>query len=180
MSSCLCFGKKNRVSPFTEVQDDYKLELVRDDRNLCIRHFNRRERSEKLQKEVLLLKEGWRENSKVTLEGLKLSGSVRRKADTIIFFIHGVGGSSCVWKNQMDFFSKLEYEVIAFDLIGHGFSDTPKKQEAYTFNEIAFDVLSLFDSKCKKKNVIVGHSYGYVSFVLITKYLRVHVYKVPW
>lgn len=35
-----------------------------------------------------------------------------------LFFIHGVGGSSDIWNAQMEFFTSLDLEVIAPDLIG--------------------------------------------------------------
>ena len=40
-------------------------------------------------------------------------------------FYLGVGGSADSWQNQLTFFSSLGYEVIAPDLLGHGFSSTP-------------------------------------------------------
>ncbi|XP_010157717.1 PREDICTED: abhydrolase domain-containing protein 8, partial [Eurypyga helias] len=40
-------------------------------------------------------------------------------SDVVLFFIHGVGGSLDIWKEQLDFFTKLGYEVVAPDLAGH-------------------------------------------------------------
>ena len=65
----------------------------------------------------------------------RLSSAVSRvSTDTItedpnvaLFFIHGVGGSSDVWKGQIDYFTDNGYEVIAPDLIGHGFSMASKR-----------------------------------------------------
>lgn len=78
----------------------------------------------------------------------------------VLFFIHGVGGSSDVWQAQMRYFAIRGYEIIAPDLIGHGFSCTPQHAKAYHFNEIAADLEEIFDKYCKKKNVIISHSYG--------------------
>ncbi|XP_005094356.1 uncharacterized protein LOC101852461 [Aplysia californica] len=80
--------------------------------------------------------------------------------DLALFFIHGVGGSSDIWCAQTKYFSDLGFEVILPDLIGHGFSGTPKQAKAYHFKEIAADLESLFDKYCKRKNVVIGHSYG--------------------
>ncbi|KAK3098492.1 hypothetical protein FSP39_020023 [Pinctada imbricata] len=78
----------------------------------------------------------------------------------VLFFIHGVGGSLDVWKSQLDYFSGLGYEVISPDLIGHGMSCAPDQPRAYHFQEILADIEVIFDTYCKEKNIVVGHSYG--------------------
>lgn len=83
--------------------------------------------------------------------------------DIVLFFIHGVGGSSDVWNAQINYFALKGYEIIAPDLIGHGFSCCPQNARAYHFKEIALDVEEIFDRYCKKKNVVIGHSYGLVT-----------------
>ncbi|XP_069505043.1 protein ABHD8 [Ambystoma mexicanum] len=84
-------------------------------------------------------------------------------SDVVLFFIHGVGGSLDIWKEQLDFFSKLGYEVVAPDLAGHGASSGPQIAAAYTFYALAEDMRSIFKRYAKKRNILVGHSYG-VSF----------------
>ncbi|XP_043946591.1 protein ABHD8 [Protopterus annectens] len=84
-------------------------------------------------------------------------------SDVVLFFIHGVGGSLDIWKEQMDFFSKLGYEVVAADLAGHGCSSAPQIAAAYTFYALAEDMRSIFKRYAKKRNILIGHSYG-VSF----------------
>ncbi|ELU15330.1 hypothetical protein CAPTEDRAFT_83871, partial [Capitella teleta] len=81
-------------------------------------------------------------------------------AESVLFFFHGVAGSSEVWRSQIDHFGRQGYEMVIPDLIGHGMSATPQNLNAYTFDEIASDLLVLFDLLCKKRNVLVGHSYG--------------------
>ncbi|XP_060038343.1 protein ABHD8 [Erinaceus europaeus] len=85
------------------------------------------------------------------------------QADVVLFFIHGVGGSLAIWKEQLDFFVSLGYEVVAPDLAGHGASSAPKVAAAYTFYALAEDMRAIFKRYAKKRNVLVGHSYG-VSF----------------
>ena len=82
------------------------------------------------------------------------------ETDAVVFFIHGVGGCADIWKSQMDYFGRKGYEIIAPDLIGHGFSCAPDDPSAYCFEEIAKDTLAIFDTYGKKRNVVVGHSYG--------------------
>ncbi|KAG7266838.1 hypothetical protein CRUP_024018, partial [Coryphaenoides rupestris] len=84
-------------------------------------------------------------------------------ADVALFFVHGVGGSLDIWGSQLDFFSRLGYEVIAPDLAGHGASSAPQIGAAYTFYALAEDMRVLFKRYARKRNVLIGHSYG-VSF----------------
>lgn len=81
-------------------------------------------------------------------------------SDAVIFFFHGVGGSASVWQGQVDYFRDLGYELVVVDMIGHGFSAVPEKNDGYEFRQIALDALAVFDLYCKKTNVIIGHSYG--------------------
>ena len=94
--------------------------------------------------------------------------------DTLIFFIHGVGGCSDVWKAQMLYFQKAGYGVLAPDLIGHGFSNTPRAKSYYEFSEICQDLLELFDRSYRTMNVVVGHSYG-GSFATVVAHERPHL-----
>ena len=86
--------------------------------------------------------------------------SLNKNQDLALFFFHGVGGSSDIWCAQTKYFTHLGLEVIVPDLIGHGFSCAPKQAKAYHFKEIAADLEILFDKLCKRKNIIIGHSYG--------------------
>ncbi|KAM9848870.1 protein ABHD8 [Aulostomus maculatus] len=83
--------------------------------------------------------------------------------DVALFFIHGVGGSLDIWGSQLDFFSRLGYEVIAPDLAGHGASSSPQIAAAYTFYALAEDIRLVFKRYARKRNILIGHSYG-VSF----------------
>ncbi len=87
--------------------------------------------------------------------------STLTKDDTALFFLHGVGGSSDVWQAQLDYFGGVKkYELIAPDFLGHGFSGCPRRASAYHFKEIEKDLLKVFDLYCKRKNIVIGHSYG--------------------
>ncbi|XP_006001689.1 protein ABHD8 [Latimeria chalumnae] len=93
----------------------------------------------------------------------KITSCKGTHSDVALFFIHGVGGSLDIWKEQLDFFSKLGYEVVAPDLAGHGSSSAPQIAAAYTFYALAEDMRSIFKRYAKKRNILIGHSYG-VSF----------------
>ncbi|KAK9519537.1 hypothetical protein VZT92_022261 [Zoarces viviparus] len=93
----------------------------------------------------------------------KISACKGTHADVALFFIHGVGGSLDIWKSQVDFFSRLGYEVISPDLAGHGASSAPQIVAAYTFYALAEDMRLIFKRYARKRNILIGHSYG-VSF----------------
>ncbi|XP_068445874.1 protein ABHD8 [Clinocottus analis] len=93
----------------------------------------------------------------------KISACKGTHADVALFFIHGVGGSLDIWNGQVDFFSRLGYEVIAPDLAGHGASSAPQIAAAYTFYALAEDMRLIFKRYARKRNILIGHSYG-VSF----------------
>lgn len=80
--------------------------------------------------------------------------------DVALFFIHGVGGSMDIWESQLDYFSQLGYEVIAPDLAGHGASSAPQITAAYTFYALADDIRIIFTRYAKRRNILIGHSYG--------------------
>uniref|UniRef100_A0A674MX97 Protein ABHD8 n=1 Tax=Takifugu rubripes TaxID=31033 RepID=A0A674MX97_TAKRU len=93
----------------------------------------------------------------------KISACKGTHPDVVLFFIHGVGGSLDIWRHQLEFFSKQGYETIAVDLVGHGASSAPQIAAAYTFYALAEDIRLIFRRYARKRNVLIGHSYG-VSF----------------
>ncbi|XP_077988534.1 protein ABHD8-like [Glandiceps talaboti] len=104
-----------------------------------------------------------REKTPMSIREIKISEEIKNRVNnnnTVIFFFHGVGGSADVWKAQLRYFSNHGYEVVAPDLLGHGFSSTPRKESAYSFFELYRDQLAVFDKYCTEKNILVGHSYG--------------------
>ncbi|CAB1332304.1 unnamed protein product [Coregonus sp. 'balchen'] len=93
----------------------------------------------------------------------KITSCKGTHADVALFFVHGVGGSLDIWGSQLDFFFRLGYEVIAPDLAGHGASLAPQIAAAYTFYALAEDMRAIFKRYARKRNILIGHSYG-VSF----------------
>ncbi|XP_069136671.1 uncharacterized protein [Argopecten irradians] len=96
----------------------------------------------------------------------------------VLFFIHGVGGSSDVWKSQIDYFAGLGYEIVCPDMIGHGLSCAPDKREAYHFDEILADINEIFDKYCKRKNIVIGHSYGCAFATVLARQRSSRIHKL--
>lgn len=88
------------------------------------------------------------------------SVSIGAYPDVVLFFIHGIGGSLDIWRNQLDFFSQQGYETIALDLLGHGDSSAPKVAAAYTFYALTKEVTYIFKKYARKTNILIGHAYG--------------------
>lgn len=73
-----------------------------------------------------------------------------------LLLIHGLGSSTQDWEYQVKFFT--QYQIIAFDLRGHGKSDKPK--EPYTVKQFASDTAQLCRALSVQSVHVVGHSLG--------------------
>jgi len=93
----------------------------------------------------------------------KVSDGNQSRNDTIILFLHGVGGCGLLWGKQMDYLFDHGYDVYAPDFYGHGDSKHSEElsQRHFTFIELREDILALFDWINPTACVIVSHSYGY-------------------
>jgi 3-oxoadipate enol-lactonase len=74
-----------------------------------------------------------------------------------LLFIHGLGSSTRDWERQVAFFSR-RYEVITFDVRGHGKSDKPLGP--YSVRLFAADTASLIKSLSIDRVHVVGISMG--------------------
>ena len=61
-----------------------------------------------------------------------------------ITFIHGAGGSSSIWFNQVRFFKKY-FNVLLIDLRGHGRSAPAPEGTVYTFDDLVLDIIEVLD-----------------------------------
>lgn len=84
-----------------------------------------------------------------------------------ITFIHGAGGSSSIWFNQVRFF-KSYFNVLLIDLRGHGKSAASPEGTQYTFDKIIEDLIEVLDHNKINKSHFVGISLG---SILIQKML---------
>lgn len=74
-----------------------------------------------------------------------------------VVLIHGLGSSTLDWEHQVAFLSQF-YQVITFDLRGHGQSDKPK--EHYSVPMFSQDVIALIRELTQEPVHLIGHSLG--------------------
>ncbi|KAF1030777.1 MAG: Epoxide hydrolase B [Pseudomonas sp.] len=95
--------------------------------------------------------------------GRHLSVTVHRattQPDTVVFFCHGAGGNQDQWRHQWQALKAEGYSLVAWDLLGHGASDKPRKAAAYASPEHVADYLALLKRYASVHNLLVAHSYG--------------------
>lgn len=87
-----------------------------------------------------------------------VQGTRQSDSDPALIFLHGVGSSSETWSAVMALLSD-RYLVAAFDLLGHGQSDTPEDPELFSRDAALSDIDDLID-ELGWPVVLVGHSLG--------------------
>ena len=78
---------------------------------------------------------------------------------TPILLTHGYSASSHMWAGQVGPFSK-DYQLITWDMRGHGKTDYPEDLAAYTEAETVADMAAILDAVGAKKAIIGGLSLG--------------------
>lgn len=76
-----------------------------------------------------------------------------------VLLVHGFAGSSEHWQDQLRYLRETR-RAAAFDLRGHGRSDSPGAQSAYSIEAMAGDVGAVADALALRRFVLVGHSMG--------------------
>ncbi len=78
----------------------------------------------------------------------------------VLVFIHSIGANWTVWKTEMNFFHRLGYPCLAFDLRAHGLSDVLPNDEQYNFPNFAKDITVMLNEEKIKNFILIGHSFG--------------------
>jgi len=92
----------------------------------------------------------------VKLNGIDTYYSINGNGSPIVL-IHHLAGNIRSWFNQIPYLAK-NYQVIAYDLRGHGRSAEPK--QTFTMDDLADDLFLLLQELGIEKCSIIGHSIG--------------------
>ena len=102
----------------------------------------------------------------IRIGDLKLYYEIAGRGRSILF-IHGLGSSIVDWEKQVSFFSE-QFQVIAYDVRGHGRSDKPAGP--YTIPLFAQDAAELIKALGIDEAHVVGVSMGgMIAFELAVK-----------
>ena len=77
-----------------------------------------------------------------------------------VIFVHGWPELAISWRHQLPCFASLGFRAIAPDMRGYGRSSVPPRQEDYSQELIAGDMIELLDSLGHDKAIWVGHDWG--------------------
>lgn len=87
-----------------------------------------------------------------------------------IVFVHGLSGSSSAWIPYEEKFKK-DYNVLSFDLRGHGKSYKPKSRYDYEIKCFSEDLAELLEYLKINNCILVSHSFGtLVALEFLSKY----------
>jgi pimeloyl-ACP methyl ester carboxylesterase len=95
---------------------------------------------------------------KLTRDGVELYYEVHGEGVPVLL-THGYSSSSHMWEGQVGPFSK-RYQLITWDMRGHGKSDYPADQGAYSEEATVADMAGILDAVGAKTAVIGGLSLG--------------------
>lgn len=91
-----------------------------------------------------------------------------REGDKVVVFIHGYLETADIWEEVLEAM-KSKYRVIAFDVPGHGISET--RHPVHTMEYVADTLYSLLTQLGIDKCTVVGHSMGgYIALAFAKKY----------
>ncbi|MBU4216945.1 alpha/beta hydrolase [Candidatus Parcubacteria bacterium] len=76
-----------------------------------------------------------------------------------LFFVHGISGSSSAWKLYEEKFSN-KFNILTFDLRGHGKSAKFPNLEDYAISKFAEDIFDLLSYLKIESFILVSHSFG--------------------
>lgn len=90
-----------------------------------------------------------------------LNAEVLLKSETknYIFLLHGFTGSLRDWTNLLPLL-KINYNIVALDLLGHGKSDSPGNISEYFPNELSDQLNTVFNKFTSDKISLLGYSMG--------------------
>src|SRR3989344_1363911 len=94
-----------------------------------------------------------------TERGIAYRKNEYRVSRLTLVFIHGLSGSASAWFPYEKLFAE-KYNLLTFDLRGHGKSGKPKKYVDYEIKKSAGDVCELIEYLRIETYILISHSYG--------------------
>ena len=93
------------------------------------------------------------------VDGLRIHYERHGDAGDAIVFVHGYGGAKEDWSHQVREFAR-DHRVLVFDHRGHGASDGPADEGAYTVERLVADTERVIACAGVEDFHLVGHSIG--------------------
>jgi len=77
-----------------------------------------------------------------------------------VVLLHGWGCSAFLFRDNLTALGSAGFRAIAIDLKGHGLSDKPESEDAYTLDAMTSHVLEVLDALALSRAALVGQSMG--------------------
>jgi pimeloyl-ACP methyl ester carboxylesterase len=96
----------------------------------------------------------------VPLDGVRLAVAEAGEGGRPLLLVHGFTGAKEDFTDFLDPLAERGWHAVAPDLRGHGASDHPASEEAYSLDRFAADLVALADALSWDRFVLLGHSMG--------------------
>src|SRR5687767_14776825 len=95
------------------------------------------------------------DNTRIYYNVLKVPESKK-----LLVFLHGLGSDSAAWNLEREGLAKHGYSSIAIDIRGHGLSDRPRYEGAYSIDNFVEDTVAVLRQEEAQRVVLAGHCFG--------------------
>jgi pimeloyl-ACP methyl ester carboxylesterase len=96
---------------------------------------------------------------KINRDGVKIHYEVHGNEGPVLLLTHGYSATSEMWRGQIEAFSR-KHRLVLWDMRGHGQSDYPDDQAAYSEALTVGDMSALLDEIGAQRAIIGGLSLG--------------------
>lgn len=108
----------------------------------------------------------------LTKEGIYYRTNGFHPGRETIVFVHGLSGSSSAWAKFENYFDALGcYNIVSYDLRGHGKSAKPAAPADYETRNFAEDLHTLLEHLAIKRCILISHSLAcFITLFFLEKY----------
>jgi len=78
----------------------------------------------------------------------------------LAILLHGLSSNHTTWEKAMEILAENEYNSLAIDLRGHGYSDKTKKKNLYKLAVLTDDLQAIIEKEQIQNFILVGYSFG--------------------